>query len=135
MAKGSFNALIDEAKKHDSYWTECAILDFTSELHSLMESKGVSKADLAKKVGTSQAYITKVFSGNANFTIQSMVKFVRALDGKLHIHVDDKDTRIRWIGSIDGGKMANEESTDKEWFPQREGGVSSQYGPITAKSY
>lgn len=110
----SFKKLFTEAKKRDSYWVEHAILEFTSELYLLMKSKGITKSELAEIIGTSPAYITKVFSGNANFTIETMVKLTRALEGKLHIHVADKETRVYWMGSIDGRKAED----DLVWNPQ-----------------
>jgi len=129
MSKGSFKALIKEAKKQDSYWTEQVILEFTSDLFRLMQAKGTTKSELASILGTSQAYITKVFGGNANFTIQSMVKLTRAIGGKLHIHVADKETRIYWMGSINGGKIED----DLIWNPQPlENRGVKRYEAITA---
>jgi transcriptional regulator with XRE-family HTH domain len=66
-----------------------------------MKSKEVTRSQLAKKLGTSPAYITKVFRGDANFTIESMVRFCRALDGNLHIHVADEDSKVRWFDIIE----------------------------------
>ncbi|MBE0653121.1 MAG: helix-turn-helix transcriptional regulator [Bacteroidales bacterium] len=115
MSKGAFKALVKEAKERDVYWVEHAILEFTTDLYQLMQQKGTSKTELADILGTSQAYITKVFSGNAKFTIQSMVKLTRALGGKLHIRVASKEERVYWMGSVDGGK--NEDGP--AWIPQR----------------
>ncbi|MCF6178584.1 MAG: helix-turn-helix domain-containing protein, partial [Geopsychrobacter sp.] len=110
MSKGAFKALLKEARKTDSYWVEKAILEFSSELHMLMKSKGTSKTELAAIIGTSPAYITKVFRGNANFTIESMVKLTRALDGRLHFHVSGEEKRTRWFDVIDGGKNRIDEN-------------------------
>lgn len=113
MSKGAFKAFIKDAKKQDTYWVEKAILEFTSELYKLMLENGVSKKEMANTIGTSPAYITKVFSGNANFTIESMVKLTRALEGKLSIHVSHKDSKVIWRDVIDGKNMRPEEA--KTW--------------------
>jgi predicted transcriptional regulator len=90
MKKRSFQELFDEAKERDAYWIESAILDFTEGLHKTMEASGVSKSDLARRLGVSPAYITKVLRGNVNFTIDSMVRLIRAAGGEVHIQVIPK---------------------------------------------
>lgn len=113
MSKGAFKSFIKDAKRRDSYWSEKAILEFTSELHKLMLENGTTKKEMASIIGTSPAYITKVFRGNANFTIESMVKLTRALDGKLSIHVSHKDSTVIWRDIIDGKNHRQEEA--KTW--------------------
>lgn len=78
------------------YWAEGAVLDFTEELARIMAENDISRADLAKKVGTSQAYITKVFGGQANFTIETMTKLALAVDYVLRLHIAPKGSRTLW---------------------------------------
>ncbi len=80
----------------DQFWVETVILEFTSKLYAAMERKGYTKADLARILGTSQAYITKIFRGNANFTIESMIKLSRALGYRLHIHIAQEEEKFNW---------------------------------------
>lgn len=100
MAEKSFKGLIDKAKERDSYWVGKAVSDFTEDLYSLMESRGVSKAELSKRLGSSPAYVTKVLRGNTNFTIESMVRMVRALNGQLCIHVGRAEDHVRWFDVV-----------------------------------
>ena len=90
MKKKSFKELLNEAKGQDTYWIGSAILDFTEGLYKMMEANGVSGSDLARRLGVSPAYITKVLRGNINFTIDSMVRLVRAAGGEVHIQVTPK---------------------------------------------
>ncbi len=113
MSKGAFKSFIKDAKNRDSYWIEKAILAFTSELYKLMRENGITKKEMATIIGTSPAYITKIFRGNANFTIESMVKLTRALDGKLSIHVSHKDSKVIWRDIINGKNTRQEEA--KTW--------------------
>lgn len=69
------------------FWAEDAKTDFTEEIVRLMEEQGVSKKELALRLGTSQSYITKVLNENVNFTIESMSKIALALDGKMEIQI------------------------------------------------
>lgn len=78
------------------YWAEGAVLDFTEDLARVMHENDISRAELAKRVGTSASYITKVFGGNANFTIETMTKLALAVDRLIRIHVAPKDCRTIW---------------------------------------
>ena len=105
MKYNSFSELFAEAEKKDSYWSKQAALDFTSELYQLMKQRGITKKELAQKLGTSQAYITKVFKGDANFTIESMVRLTRALKGKLSLHVTPQEEKtVNWYRVLDTQK-------------------------------
>jgi transcriptional regulator with XRE-family HTH domain len=71
---------IEESELYD---LEGAKYDISEQIHLVMEHQDVSKAKLARKLGKSRAYITKILQGNANFTLESLVKIARALDCKL----------------------------------------------------
>jgi transcriptional regulator with XRE-family HTH domain len=107
MGTKSFTTLFKEARIKDSFWAETAILEFTSELYAAMEKRGHTKADLARALGTSQAYITKVFRGDANFTIDSMVRLTRALGYRLHIHIAQPEENVNWGEFALPKKMTN----------------------------
>ena len=85
----------EEAKGRDTYWAASMILDFTEGLHKIMEANGVTRSGLARRLGVSPAYITKVLRGNVNFTVDSMVRLVRAAGGEVSIHVAPKGKRER----------------------------------------
>jgi transcriptional regulator with XRE-family HTH domain len=94
MKKKSFRELYEGARKSEEYWNARAKLDFTESIYQLMEARGMKKADLAKKIGKTPAYITKVFRGNANFTLETMVRLARALGGNLTIGVKKEEKEI-----------------------------------------
>ena len=93
MKKKSFKEFLNEAKERNSYWAASMILDFTEGLHRIMEANGVTRSDLARRLGVSPAYITKVLRGNVNFTVDSMVRLVRAAGGEVHIQVAARPQR------------------------------------------
>jgi transcriptional regulator with XRE-family HTH domain len=95
MSEKSFAALFESAERHDEYWTERAIIQFTEDLSIWMESKKISQADLAAAIGVSPPYISKVLKGNVNFTLATMTKLARALGAEVHVHLVP-------IGSRDG---------------------------------
>lgn len=97
MTSKSFESLFAEAQQRPEYWVEGAIIEFTEELSRVMEGKGVSRADLARLIGTSPAYVTKLLRGNANFTLATMVKLSRALGHDLRLHLAAQGTEVQWL--------------------------------------
>jgi len=75
---------------------EKAKLLFTEELLELMEKKGVSRSELARRLGVAPARVTSFLTGANNFTIETMVKVTRALDAGVHLHIAPSDCGIRW---------------------------------------
>lgn len=92
-----FSQLLSEAKKRDSYWVARAISTFTEEFHKLAEQGKISRAELARRLGTSPAYITKILRGNVNFTVETMVRLARAVGGRLHLHVGPQGREVMWL--------------------------------------
>jgi transcriptional regulator with XRE-family HTH domain len=45
----------------------------------VMEQQHVTRAELARRINSSRAYVTKVLQGNTNFTLESLVRIARAL--------------------------------------------------------
>lgn len=93
----SFQGLFERAKQSEDYWAEGAILGFTANVVRAMEEGDVSRTDLASRLGTTQGFVTKLLSGNANMTLRTMVRIARALDAELHVHVAPVDRKVRWI--------------------------------------
>ena len=85
MTEKSFRQLFEAAAQRPEYWEEGAILEFTEALYAAMEDQGVTRTELARRLGTSQAYITRVLSGNANFTLRTMSKLAFALGMQLDV--------------------------------------------------
>jgi len=82
-----FNELFEGGEKSLAYKTESAVLEFTEELMARMKSQGVSRADLARKIECSPAYVTKILRGSTNFTLETMVKIADVFGCKLRTHM------------------------------------------------
>jgi len=91
-----YRRFFERAEASPFYWHEFAVSQFTRELWRLMEEKKVSRAELARRIGTSRAYITKLLGGNANFTLMTMVKLAMALDAAVFVHLADRRADVRW---------------------------------------
>src|SRR3954469_23762893 len=97
-----YRKMFQEAESHADYWIDGPITEFVEDLARLMEEQRVTRAELARRMGTSRAYITKMLGGNANFTLLTMVKLAMALDGAVHIHIADKRAITRWQDTLPG---------------------------------
>ena len=110
----SLKEFISQSMSKDGYWIEKAKLEFAIGLEKKRKSEGLTYTTIAEKIGTSAAYITKVFRGDANLTIESMVKLSRATGGKLDIKIIDQNAKVDssvWVGKIHNLKAANQAST------------------------
>ncbi|MDY7093439.1 MAG: helix-turn-helix transcriptional regulator [Acidobacteriota bacterium] len=87
MKPKNFDDLYRNAESHDDYWAAGVVQDFTEAIFQRMESEGVSRSELARRLETSPAYITKILRGDGNFTIATMVRLARALDMELKIEL------------------------------------------------
>ncbi len=87
MKPKSFDDLYKEAESHDDYWVAGTVQEFTEEICRLMESGRVTRSELARRLGTSPAYVTKILRGNANFTLATMVRLARALGAEVSIEL------------------------------------------------
>jgi len=79
------------------YQTEYLKLIFGEELGKLMDQQHVSQAELARRIGTSRAYITRIFRSNFNPTFETIAKLAIALDGEISIHLHPRETEVRWL--------------------------------------
>jgi plasmid maintenance system antidote protein VapI len=110
MSLAKYWEFLDRGKTSPDYWHEGAILEFTLELERRMKEQDISRAELARRMGTSRAYITKLLGGNANFTLMTMVKLSMAVGGALHLHISDREATTRWQDTLPQKKKASEET-------------------------
>jgi plasmid maintenance system antidote protein VapI len=89
-----------DLQAEDDFWIEDAKVEFAVAMERIMQQAGLNKSALAVRLGTSPAYITKVLRGDANLTINSMVKLARAAGGSLHIHVAKEHSEVRWFDVV-----------------------------------
>jgi transcriptional regulator with XRE-family HTH domain len=106
-----YQRMFEEALSSPEAWMDSPIVEFTEDLCRLMKEKDVSRAELAKRIGTSRAYVTKLLGGNANFTLATMVKLAFALDGAVHVHIADKQAVTHWTDEMRGHEPKSEEET------------------------
>lgn len=102
----TFKQLIAEAYASGEMDVEGAKVDFAVGLARVMEAREISKAKLAHDLGVSKPLVTRILRGDANLTIQTMVRAARAAGGKLHLHVAPDGQDVQWFGLYRNGAVA-----------------------------
>lgn len=67
------------------YAIEGLVTDAAELVARLMEEQGVTKADLARRLGKSRAWITQLLSGKANMTIRTFAELVYELGAEVNL--------------------------------------------------
>jgi transcriptional regulator with XRE-family HTH domain len=111
----SYLALKSKSKDRLGYWLESAKQDFMISIHAAMAKEKITKSILANNIGCSPAYISKILKGDANFTIETMVKISRALNTKLCIHLSDPHESIQWLGVVSSKRPEPDVRPQRYW--------------------
>lgn len=69
-------------KYYDEYGKQ---IEIAYQILQLRKKKGLSQSMLAKKIGTKQANVARLESGQQNFTLETLQKIARALNRNLKI--------------------------------------------------
>lgn len=84
----TFKEIYNKIKETDVYHVEGAKLDFAIQLGRILDAIGMSRSDLAVKLGKTRSYVTKIMRGDANLTLASMVSLSKAVGGSLSVHIE-----------------------------------------------
>jgi transcriptional regulator with XRE-family HTH domain len=82
-----FATVFGQVKNSESYQIDYAKVEISEQIYQAMEAQGISKAELARRLGKSRAYLTKMLQGNVNFTIATLVKVAMALNCKFELAI------------------------------------------------
>lgn len=74
-----FEQMFDELENDSEYKAELDCLAFTEKIVGIMDRKGITRANLARKMGCTPAYVTRLLRGTVNFTMLTMRKIADAL--------------------------------------------------------
>lgn len=77
--KTTFEKFIEDAERRRIFEQESLAFEATELISTLMDEQKIKKADLAKRIGKSKAYVTQVLSGTRNMTLHTFADLVFAL--------------------------------------------------------
>jgi transcriptional regulator with XRE-family HTH domain len=115
-----FADLFGRLEQSEAYLIDALKIELSEQIYGAMKHQGVNKAELARRLGTSRAYITKLLQGSTNLTLESLVKISKALNCQLDIHLSNREVKQQWEQpqkQATGGKLLH--------WPNRSGYVKS----------
>lgn len=75
----SLENFYEDVKNDPEFIAEDLILRITEKISRIMKDKNISKSELAERLNTSKAYITKLLNGNPNMTVMTISKLSAVL--------------------------------------------------------
>ena len=78
---------------------EALVAEASEAIAKLMAEQNVSKADLARRLNKSRAWVTQLLSGKANMTVRTLAEVVYTLDAEANLHTQAPS----WMPSCGGG--------------------------------
>ncbi len=89
------NQLLEKYKDDLEFRMEGLILDFTEKIVTKMRESNISRAELARRLGVSKAFVTILLNGNPNLTIKTMMSIADVLGCDLNLDIFPKGFEIR----------------------------------------
>jgi transcriptional regulator with XRE-family HTH domain len=71
---------VAEYQNDPDYIAELLAIGLNAQVVSRMEATGVRRSDLARRMGVSKAYITRLLKGNPNLTLRTVAALSLALE-------------------------------------------------------
>ena len=93
----SFKDLYQRREQSPAYLAERMAVILLAELNSQMKRLGMSNSDLARAASVSPAYITKLFRGPSNLSLETIAKLALAVGCQPHAHLAMQGAQVRWF--------------------------------------
>ncbi|MCX6844164.1 MAG: helix-turn-helix transcriptional regulator [candidate division WOR-3 bacterium] len=103
-----YERLTKDFDKDPEYWVEEMRFAFSDEVGRIMDERGVSRAELARRLNSSPAYVTRLFRAMFNPTLLTLAKVAVALDAKVALHLSPNEAeRTQWFDFIPAERPAS----------------------------
>lgn len=85
---------IEQNQYSPEFQTELSIIDLNEKIIAMMAERKVSRAELARRLVVSKAFITKMLNGNPNMTIKTINSLALALDCQLYLDIKPVERKM-----------------------------------------
>ena len=96
----SFDDIYASLATDVEYLAQKLTATFLADINREMTLAGIGNTELAKLMNVSPAYITKLFRGPVNPSVETLVKLANAVDRCVHVHLAPRDVDIKWWGVV-----------------------------------
>lgn len=83
--KTQYDVMMENPEFRRQVKVETLVAEAAEVVAKLMAERGVSKAELARKLGKSRAWVTQLLSGRANMTVRTLAEVVYTLDAEVKL--------------------------------------------------
>ena len=91
-AEDEFQDLIDEFEDDPEYIAYGLVSKFVDDLCRVMDTRGVTRAELAGRLGVSPQYVTKFLDSTEKTSVCQLVRFAKALGVEVTLTVEPTAT-------------------------------------------
>lgn len=95
-----FAELVRSVEAQDGYWAEVLKDHIADFIYDEMQRQGVTKAELARRMGSTPPHISKILGGYQNLTLESLARVAFHLGKKWEVRLVDLECR-----ELAGGKF------------------------------
>ena len=85
MTTQSFGALMKQLGDTPELQVQHLATAFLAQVNARMQAQAMSNAELARRLGTSAGYVSKLFRGNVNLSLQTMAKLANAVNATVQL--------------------------------------------------
>lgn len=93
-----FERRLQEYKDDPDFQTELLLLDINEQIVERMVARGMRRSELAQRLGSSRAFVTKLLNGRPNLTLKTLVEVASALDLAIDVQLKPRymQYHMRW---------------------------------------
>jgi len=117
---GLLDKWIEEWDQDPDYIVEGVLLAATERICELMAKHDISRAQLARRLGKSRAYVTRMLNGQPNMTLKTLTQIAVALGEGIDLFVPS---------SVKEDRLRAQAAHDEEQRRQREAARSPKRAP------
>lgn len=92
---------------------------YNKQIRKILDKKGISQKELSEITGLKEAYLSRVLSGDQNFTMRSIAKMLVGLDADLRLkiklnQIEENKTEVLSQESFTAHKINNFKETQQQ---------------------
>jgi transcriptional regulator with XRE-family HTH domain len=94
MKENWFTQQFEKFEDEAEYQAGLLRLKLFEDILRLMEAQDVTRADLARRLSCSKAYVTKLFNDSTNVTLYTLVRVARALGCDVEVSLKTRAAKL-----------------------------------------
>jgi transcriptional regulator with XRE-family HTH domain len=99
--KSMLDEFLEDRQNRREFVREELAFAATELVSELMEKEGISKAELAKRIGKSKAYVTQVLSASRNMTMHTLAELAYVLGYRIELRASPAvQVEYRYEGEV-----------------------------------